>query len=128
MDHDIIFLEFSMSKKTGSNFQAPSLEALPAEDAPFREIGRFATAFDPTLYFNNKWGKKYAENARSLWDRAVQKFLKAEEPEGAIEELLMVMAYEWTLGPYLGLPEDRKEKFLRHLLAAIRRKLGEKSP
>ena len=97
------------------------IDSLPGADATLEEIIRFARTADPTARFHERWGGEYADKARSLWNRCVQSFAAGEEPPGDRDELLLCLAYDVSLGPYLGVPEVHKLAFLRWLLNGIRR-------
>ena len=112
-----------MNSENESAFSMPELASLPGVDASFREIGRFIHHHDPTLYFHKAWGDDYQENVHSLWQRLNNAFQNGETTAGQVDELLMGMAYHWALGPYLGVPDSKKQEFLAWLLAEIRRQL-----
>ena len=112
-----------MSNESGSAFRMPGLESLPGLDASFRDIGRFLHDHDPTLHFHRIWGHDYQENVRSLWQRLSSAFKDGATAAGQADELLMCMAYDWVLGPHLGMPDSKKQEFLMWLLDAIRHRL-----
>jgi hypothetical protein len=116
-----------MNSENKSTFNMPAPGALPGSDADLRDIGRFIYYHDPTAHFQKLWGPNYTENVRSLWEQLNNAFKEGEKAAVQAEELLMGMAYDWTLGPYLGVPESQKRAFLKWLLEGIRDRLQSQS-
>ncbi len=110
-----------MEENSLSGFTLPTLDALPGTDATLQQIIRFAHSVDPTALFRERWGDDYQQNVRALWDRCVQSYKAGVEAPGSIEELLMCLAYDVVLGPYLGVPEPYKRPFLLWLIDGVRR-------
>lgn len=109
-----------MDNENESSFNMPDLESLPGSDASLRDIGRFIYYNDPTLLFHKVWGDAYTEKVRSLWQRLNHAFKNGQKATGPADELLMCMAYDWALGPYMGVPESKKQDFLEWLLEGVR--------
>jgi hypothetical protein len=101
----------------------PTLETLPQTDASLYQIIRFARSAEPTEYFHDLWGEQYRTKVQALWDRCLQSFKAGTAVEGEPEELLMCLAYDIALGPYLGVPDPHKLFFLRWLIAGMRERL-----
>ena len=116
-----------MTSTQEAPFTMPEPESLPGSDADLRDIGRLIYYHDPTAHFQKMWGPDYTENVRSLWQRLNNAFKDGERAAGQADELLMGMAYDWALGPYLGVPESRKLAFLKWLLEGIRDHLRSRS-
>ena len=116
-----------MTSENGSSFKLPDIDSLPGPQASFRDIGRFLHDHDPTLHFHKLWGDDYRENVQALWQRLNGMFKKGEKPVGHAEELLMGMNYDWVMGPYLGVPESKKQEFLEWLLAGVRDQLEDQA-
>ncbi len=112
-----------MEENSPSGFAPPTLETLPGTDATLPQIIRFAQSVDPTALFRERWGDDYQQNVRALWDRCVQSYKVGAEAPGPADELLMCLAYDVVLGPYLGVPEPHKRPFLLWLIDGVRRGL-----
>jgi hypothetical protein len=98
----------------------PPLEALPAATASLEEIGRFAMLFDRTGHFRERWGERHRPNVDALWKKCVSAYRGDRSATEPADELMLCLAFDWILGPYLGVPEREKLSFLRWLLSQIR--------
>jgi len=112
-----------MTNISESSFKIPGMDSLPGSDATLRDIGRFIHYHDPTASFHKVWGDAYKDNARSLWQRLSHAFKDVAKADGPADELLMGMACDGALGPYLGEPESKKLEFLHWLLEGVRHQL-----
>ena len=114
----------SMTGNSKLRFSMPTMEMLPKPEASLREVGRFLHDHDPTLYFHELWGDAYKENVQSLRQQYVNAYKDGTPATGRGADLLMCMAYDWALGPYLGVPDSQKLDFLQWLLAGVRQQLA----
>jgi hypothetical protein len=112
-----------MERNLHTRVTPPTAEALPGTDATLQQIIRFAQSVDPTAQFRLRWGENYQTKVRLLWDRCVQSYNAGAEPQGSVDELLMCLAYDVVLGPYLGVPEPHKRPFLLWLIDGVRQGL-----
>jgi hypothetical protein len=112
-----------MERNPHSWLTPPTVGALPGADATLQQIIRFAQSADPTAEFRARWGENYQTNVKALWDRCVQSYNAGVKPQGSADELLMCLAYDIVLGPYLGVPEPHKRPFLLWLIDGVRQGL-----
>ncbi len=112
-----------MSAETSKPLEMPSLESLPGSTASLEELLRFTRAFDPTLHFRQRWPENYKTEVEALWHRCVQSYKAGTPASAGPDELLMCMAYDCVLGPYLGVPEPQKAQFLQWLVDGMRKGL-----
>jgi hypothetical protein len=112
-----------MDRDTPVSLRLPSLESLPGADATLEQMIGLAHTVDPTAHFQQRWGEEYRARAQALWHRCVQSYKDGLTAGLPSEELLMCLAYDVTLGPYLGVPEPHKLPFLRWLVDGVRRDL-----
>jgi hypothetical protein len=101
----------------------PGSEDLPPDAASFPEIGSFIARFDPTRHFRERWGEGYRVAVEKLWHDCVSAFRNSRGLAVAPGELLLCLAYDWRLGPCLGVAEHEKLAFLRWLIAQVRTRL-----
>ena len=101
----------------------PLGQELPSERASLLEIGEFIARFDPTRHFREHWGERYRDDIRKLWSDCVSAYRCSRRAAAAPGELLLCLAYDWRLGPCLGMAEHEKLAFLRWLLAQIRARI-----
>ena len=88
-----------MDSKTSSPLRLPSLKDLPGKGATLKELIRFACSVDPTAHFQARGGKEYQTSVQALWHRCVQDYKQRIPAAGAVDELLMCLAYDVVLGP-----------------------------
>jgi hypothetical protein len=98
----------------------PRSQELPRGDASLLEIGNFIACFDPTRHFRELWGERYRDRIRTLWSDCVSAYRNGCAPAFATGELLLCLAYDWRLGPCLGVAEHEKLAFLRWLISRVR--------
>ncbi len=101
----------------------PALESLPARDSSFIELIRFADAYNSAPHFRKRWGDDYQSNVGSLSGRYVQAYKSGALASGPLDELLLCLAHDVAVGPYLGVPEPHTLAFLRWLIDGIRQKI-----
>jgi hypothetical protein len=97
-----------------------SPDALPPPDATLAELVRFAHASSPVAEFQKRWGPEYAQRARELWSGATHAFRQGRPIGAPPDELLLCMAYDVTMAPYLGVPEDVSHRFLSAVVRELR--------
>jgi hypothetical protein len=102
----------------------PSTEALPFDSAGLLEIGKFILHYDPTRHFRERWGDDYRAKIEALWNSCVAAYRDGRTPNHPADELLLCLTRDWILGPYLGVPQGEKLRFLRWLLIHVRVKLA----
>jgi hypothetical protein len=112
-----------MDKDTKSPWKMPAPEELPGTDATLERIIRFAQSVDPVTHFRDRWGEEYKTNVRALWERSIESFKAGTAMPAPPDEMLMCLAYDVALGPYLGVPNPHKLPFLRWLLDGVRKSL-----
>ena len=98
----------------------PQAQELPGDEASLLEIGNFITRFDPTRHFREHWGERYRDDVGKVWSNCVSAYRGSREPSATPGELLLCLAYDWRLGPCLGVAEHEKLGFLRWLIAQMR--------
>jgi hypothetical protein len=83
---------------------------------------RFISTFEMPLVrqFRERWGEQYTQRVRAHWSECVRRFHCGAAAKGPADELLLCLAYDCVLGPYLGVPEPHKVAFWEWLVAGIR--------
>ena len=102
----------------------PTPGDLPGDASILTEIGMFITRFDPTRHYRERWGERYRLEIEALWNRCVSAYRGSRDPVVPPGELLLCLAYDWRLGPYLGISEHEKLAFLRWLIVQTRVRLS----
>src|SRR3954469_23351917 len=98
---------------------------------PLEGMIRFISTFELPLIrqFRDRWGEQYRERLQAHWAECVRRFRSGAAASGPADELLLCLAYECILGPYLGVPESHKREFWAWLVVGIRQagsvRLGE---
>jgi len=105
-------------------WKMPASDALPFDSAGLLEIGKFIMDHDPTRHFRERWGDHYRENIEALWTSCVDAYRDGRVPNHPADELFLCLTRDWILGPYLGVPEGEKLRFLRWLLVHVRVRLA----
>lgn len=98
----------------------PENNNFPSAEAGLREIGRFVHEFDPTQDFIELWGDDYRTKVETLWQEQLKKFRAGERPAADVRELLLVLAYQYAIAPYSGIPENVLLDFSRWLISGMR--------
>ena len=100
-----------------------AISSLPQPDAELRELLAFCRANNPSQEFEERWGSDCRDRVRELWGESTHAF-KAGSPTGhSPDELLMCMAYDVAVAPYIGVPEDLSHAYLHAMLRELREKL-----
>jgi hypothetical protein len=102
----------------------PAAADLPGDAASLTGVGTFIERFDPTRHFRERWGERYRPDIEALWHNCVSAYRGSGEPIVPPGELLLCLAYDWRLGPFLGISEHEKLAFLRWLIAQMRARLS----
>ena len=102
----------------------PAPGELPGDGAVLTEIGMFIARFDPTRHYRERWSERYRLEIEALWNRCVSAYRGSHDPVVPAGDLLLCLAYDWRLGPYLGVSEHEKLAFLRWLIVQMRVRLS----
>lgn len=102
----------------------PVSEDMPSDAAALPEIAIFIARFDPTRHFRERWGEGYRAAVEQLWHDCVCAFRSSQDLAVAPGELLLCLAYDWRLGPYLGVAGQEKLAFLQWVIAQLRARLS----
>ena len=102
----------------------PSQKFVPKEDATLSDFIRFSRMFNPFPHFEEIWGDEYTTKVGELWQRCVRSFKEDMMGSANVAELLMCLQYDIALGPYLGVPDTHKVRFLKWLVEGIKSKLN----
>lgn len=97
----------------------PDNKDFPSAEAGLREIGRFAHQFDPTQDFIELWDDDYKTKVETLWQEQLRKYRTGERPAADVPELLLVLAYQYAIAPYTGIPENNLLDFSRWLISGM---------
>lgn len=98
-------------------------ESIPDERAEWDEVFQFITSFQQHVpaTFQQRWGTEYQENARALWSRLASAFRAGQPLDAAADELLLCLAYDLAVAPYIGTPQSQQLAFWQWLLDGLRR-------
>lgn len=99
-----------------------SLKNIPESLSSYHEVNRFISENDQVAYFKELWGDNYYKNIEDLWERQIKLYRIEGVPDCEWNEAILVMTYDYYLGPYVGLPERIKLHFYQWLLAFIKAK------
>ena len=100
-----------------------AISQLPQSDASLSELIAFSRSNDPAKEFQELWGSAYKDRIEELWSSSTHSF-KERRPIGATpDELLLCMAFDVTVAPYIGVPEDISHAYLHFVLKELREKL-----
>ena len=90
----------------------PSLDDIQNAEKSLTETASFLSRFDPIPYFIDLWGEEdYREKSENLWEEAIQKFKEEKLLDNSWQELILIINFDFVLGPFIGLPEGIKLKF-----------------
>ncbi len=103
-----------------SVWKAPPPEALPGPAATLEEIIRFVRLADPTEHFRAQWGDEYQDNARAVWARCAEAYRTGAAQPVDPDELMLCLAHDLVIAPYLAVPESAQLPFLRWLIDGMR--------
>ena len=110
-----------------NSFRPPSAGSLPSADASVAEVLRFIGTFDMPLFehIRQRWGAEYRDLVQARWGRGINEFSSGQPAVGPVDELLLCLAYDAAVGPYLGVPESDKLPFWLWLIDGVRRAADE---
>ena len=100
-----------------------AISRLPGPDATLGELINFCRSNDPSPEFKERWGSEFKERARELWGASTHAFKAGRATGYGPDEVLMVMAYDVTVAPCLGVPEDISYSYLHAMLRELREKV-----
>jgi hypothetical protein len=101
---------------------------LPGPDASLSQLIKFCRDNDPSPEFQDRWGSDFQAKARDLWAESTNAFKQHRRSGANPDELLLCMAYNATVAPYLGIPEAISLAYLHWVLRELREKLAVGSP
>jgi hypothetical protein len=99
-----------------------AMASLPGPDATLKELVEFCRKNDPSQEFMERWGAEFRDRARELWGASTHAFKAGRETGYAPDEVLMCMAYDITVAPYIGVPEEVSHSYLHAMLRELREK------
>ncbi|MCI0637988.1 MAG: hypothetical protein L0Y72_23560 [Gemmataceae bacterium] len=111
-----------MADTISQPFRMPESDSLPPAGTPLEGMIRFISTFELAIIrqFRERWGEEYKGRVQAHWSECVRRFKAGAPAEGPADELLLCLAYDCVLGPYLGVPEPHKLVFWDWLLAGVR--------
>lgn len=97
------------------------VEDLPAPQATLAEVIRFASAHDPTLTFQARWGTDYRSLAMELWQCLLEAYQdkRPAVEEFSREEMLMGLNYDIAAGAHVQ-ARDPSQSFHQWLIQGLR--------
>lgn len=101
-------------------WKVPPPEAMPGPEVTLEEIVRFSRSADPTEYFRARWGDEYKDNARAVWARCAEAYRTGAAQPGDPDELMLCLAHDLVIAPYLAVPESTQLPFLHWLIDGMR--------
>src|SRR5262245_18760542 len=103
-------------------FQLPPIDSLPPTGTSLQDMIRFVGAFEMPVIrlFQERWGQRYKQRVQACWSDSIRRFKAGGAAEGPADELLLCLAYDCILGPYLGVPEPHKLVFWEWLVEGVR--------
>lgn len=100
-----------------------SISCLPGPDASLGELIKFCRSNDPSQEFKERWDSEFVEHVRELWAASTHAFKAGRATGYDQDEVLMCMAYDVAVAPYLGVPEDISHSYLHAMLRELREKV-----
>jgi len=102
-----------------------AMASLPRPDATLRELVEFCRANDPSQEFMERWRTEFRDRVRELWAASTHAFKAGRGTGYSPDEVLMCMAYDVTVAPYIGVPEEVSHSYLHAMLRELRERCGE---
>jgi len=100
-----------------------AISRLPQSDASLPELIEFIRNNDPVKEFQELWGSDSNDRILALWKNSTHSF-QEKQPIGVTpDELLLCMAYDTTVAPYIGVQEKTSHSYLHFVLKELREKL-----
>ena len=97
-------------------------DMLPKPNASHSEIIAFCQQNDPSLQFKELLGDKYNDHVIDLWSKSTHSFKSAIPTGYNINEILLCMAYDISVAPYIGVPIEISISYLNYMLNELREK------
>lgn len=72
-------------------------------------------------YFQKLWGDDYFHNVEPSWSKHIESFKHNIMVDTDWKELILVITFDYYLGPCVGLPEKVKLDFYNWLIAEIKK-------
>jgi hypothetical protein len=84
-------------------FRPPESDSLPPAGTSLEGMIRFISTFELPLIrqFRDRWGEQYKQRVQAHWSVCIRRFQSGTAAEGPADELLLCLAYDCILGPYL---------------------------
>ena len=96
---------------------------LPGPDAGLRELIAFCQKNDPSPAFRERWGDAFRERVRELWAASTHAFKGGRATGYGPGEVLMCMAHDVSVAPYIGVPPEVSQAYLQAMLRELRASL-----
>lgn len=97
-----------------------ALNSLPSTDAQLETLIEFSRTYDPSEEFKQIWGSEFRDRTRELWGASTHAF-KEDLPTGFnANEILLCMAFDVSVGPYLGIPARITHAYLQAMVNELR--------
>lgn len=110
-------------KSHGPFGRMPNAVMIPNPDAPLIEMIRFSKAYNPIPQLRESLGPDYPAYIERLRDRCITAFQAGGQAPGTRDELVICLAYEIAVMPYLGISEENAARLCRWFLDGIRRRM-----
>lgn len=98
----------------------PNINDIPDLRESFHEVSAFINRFDQVPYFQALWSDSYYGNIEAHWEHHIQSFKDGAPPSEGWRVLVLIITFDYYLGPYVGLPGSVKKKFYQWLLDEIK--------
>lgn len=89
----------------------PSLCDIPKIEGNYHKVDPFITQFNQQEYARNKWGDEYRAQVQTLWEQAINCYKEDQEFIRNWQEYILIITFDYYIGPYIGLPEKEKIQF-----------------
>lgn len=99
------------------------IDEIPNLVISYHEIKNFISKYDQVSYFKELWGDSYYKNIEIVWEKQLLLYKSGQKPDCQWREAILVIIFDYYLGPYVGLPEKIKIQFYQWLLDDIRSKI-----
>ncbi len=97
----------------------PSKSELNLLTNSYHDVKKLISNYDQVAYFKDLWGDNYYKNIEDSWENHISKFKNDEDITVNWRELVLVITFDYYLGPYVGLPEKVKLKFYNWIITEI---------
>jgi hypothetical protein len=117
----VVSMENPMDSASIDKTLRNALSSLPGPDATLKELIAFCRTNDPSQEFKERWGAEFPERVRELWATSTHAFQAGHATGYNPDEVLMCMAYDVTVAPYIGVPEGISHAYLHAMLRELRK-------